>query len=282
MLELEIYINSLDCAISYEIYKNRKGREIHVPNKDLMIAQKAICKFLNQESFSKYSTGFLPSSSIVKNAQYHKESSLIINLDIKKFFQSTNREIVYKTFLQLGYSKDLQDKLVKWCMLEDQLPTGAPTSPVISNLVLKSFDEVIGSDFKALDIRYSRYADDITISGDKMLDPMVLINYVKSQLPSNYILNKRKQRIYRYKKVINGLVVHKDKLSLGRRTKEELRNRYYSIGRSGISSLDQKDEGYLSYIHSFNIELETKLRDSFSKGREKFLRENLDGRKNIS
>ena len=50
------------------------------------------------------------------------------------------------------------------CYYDEGLPQGAPSSPAISNLILRDFDRTVGSWCAQRDIAYTRYCDDLTFS----------------------------------------------------------------------------------------------------------------------
>ena len=70
--------------------------------------------------------------------------------------------------------------LTKLCCLEDCLPQGAPTSPMLSNIIMKEFDNVVAKYTGNKKIRYTRYADDMTFSGD--FNPGQIISFIKKEL----------------------------------------------------------------------------------------------------
>ena len=66
------------------------------------------------------------------------------------------------------------------CTLNYSLPQGAPTSPILSNIVMLNFDNEIEKIVLEKRIRYTRYADDMTFSGDFL--EKEIIKYVKENL----------------------------------------------------------------------------------------------------
>lgn len=69
-------------------------------------------------------------------------------------------------FKGLGYFESVAMFLANLCCYKTQLPQGAPTSPYLSNLRFRKIDDLISSYTKEFNIRYTRYADDMTFSGD--------------------------------------------------------------------------------------------------------------------
>lgn len=92
----------------------------------------------------------------------------------------------------MGYEKDVVVMLTNLCCLDGCLPQGAPTSPMLSNILLKDFDNTVAKFTKEKKIRYTRYADDMTFSGD--FNAGEVISFVKSKLYELGLrLNEEKQ-----------------------------------------------------------------------------------------
>ena len=86
---------------------------------------------------------------------------------------------------------------------------GAPTSPAISNLVLKPCDVAISKVSKKLNVEYSRYADDLTFSGYE--SPLRLLPFVRDVIGRLGLrLDENKTQIYRKgrRQIVTGLVVN--------------------------------------------------------------------------
>ena len=79
------------------------------------------------------------------------------------------------------------------CYRNESLPRGAPTSPVISNIIMRDFDRTVGNWCRERKIAYTCYCDDMTFSGD--FDEKELVAFVKAELLAmGFILNERKSR----------------------------------------------------------------------------------------
>ena len=146
----------------------RRGRfrTVYKANQRLAIIHKNLPTWLSEHvSFPECVQGFVQRRSIVSNATVHLNQPRLLHADIKGFFDSIHIDQVMPEFLALGASPDVADVLAKVCTLNGRLPQGSSVSPLLANLVCKDLD----SDFRRLadanGCRYSRYADDITISG---------------------------------------------------------------------------------------------------------------------
>ena len=114
-------------------------------------------------SVSEYATAYCKNSSLLKNAEPHIGQQRVLKLDVSGFFDSIDFGKVYGVMCELGFSKPATTLLTNICTYNSILPQGAPTSPQISNLVMKRFDERIGKWCGERGINYTRYCDDFLI-----------------------------------------------------------------------------------------------------------------------
>jgi RNA-directed DNA polymerase len=109
--------------------------------------------------------GFREGYSIVTNASMHCGQAELVTADIHDFFGSITTRDVQALFEKLGTSFHVAIMLARICTLNNSLPQGGRASPSIANLVALSLDETIIKSFP--DVKYSRYVDDLTFSGNK-------------------------------------------------------------------------------------------------------------------
>ena len=121
---------------------------------------------LSEEKVSKYAKAYCPGRRIRDNAFAHVGAETILELDIKDFFENITYIMVYQcVFSGEYYPPAVRTLLTQLCCYRDYLPQGAPTSPMISNLVMFSFDQYMGKWCEEREICYTRYCDDMTFSG---------------------------------------------------------------------------------------------------------------------
>lgn len=151
----------------FNLPKRRGGsRAISVPTPYLAHAQRWILdNILDTIPISPAATGFRNGSSISKNADAHRVHEQLLKMDVRDFFGSITRADVERLFLSLGYTPKVSYSLSRICTLFGRLPQGAPTSPALSNIFMREFDKVCVEHFSAKSMAYTRYADDISISG---------------------------------------------------------------------------------------------------------------------
>ncbi|MGX7200601.1 reverse transcriptase family protein [Enterococcus nangangensis] len=236
-----LYKVSNDSKLFYRKFlikkKNGKKRSIHEPFPNLKVVQNWI---LNNLLYciepSQFAKAYIPNVSIRDNVRFHKGQKQVLKLDITNFFESISEKYVYKIFKKVGYTDALSVMLSKLCTLKGSLPQGASTSSYISNLVLNDFDRAISSYCLERKIRYTRYADDLTFSGN--FDSKSLINIVSFKLKSlGLSLNKEKTRLLKQNQsqMVTGIVVN-EKIQVSQKYRKKIRLEMYYIKKYGLYS----------------------------------------------
>ena len=151
---------------TFTIRKGKKKRTIHAPKVALKVIQKWLGYHLSEAlSFDKNVYGFVPGRSAMDAANIHTNARWVYSVDIEDFFSTTTKEVVNESLKTVGYSFEAADLIASLCCYKNTLAQGAPSSPVISNLVLKELDLKLNTIANNNKIRFTRYADDIVFSG---------------------------------------------------------------------------------------------------------------------
>lgn len=110
------------------------------------------------------------------NARIHRRQEWLLRIDLENFFPSINFGRVLGVFQNypFDYPHDVAVMLAQLCCHRNQIPQGAPTSPVISNLICRGLDKELAALAKVERCYYSRYADDICFSTDRKTFPSLL------------------------------------------------------------------------------------------------------------
>ncbi len=146
--------------------KDGTPRILRAPANKLKTIQRAVLdKILIAAPLSKCAYGFGPGKGIIENARLHAQSQYLLNVDIKDFFPSVHFSRVQNVFTALGAVKEMTPTLTRLTTFEHSLPQGAPTSPYLATLALSNLDRRLTRLCKSNRLIYSRYFDDITISG---------------------------------------------------------------------------------------------------------------------
>lgn len=224
----------------YRVFKIKKSttgfRSISEPLPSLKEIQSWILEnILYQIPSSKFAKAYIPGVSLKQNLVFHRNQAQVLKLDIKDFFGNIRRPRIEAIFRHEGYSYNVSNMLSKLCTLHECLPQGAPTSAYLSNLVMRKFDESVSEICLNNEIRYSRYADDLTFSGEFNSD--FIIDLVKQELKELSLeLNVAKTRLMKQgqKQTVTGVVVN-SKLQVDRVKRKNIRQEIYYIKKSGLN-----------------------------------------------
>jgi RNA-directed DNA polymerase len=201
------------------------------------------------------------------NAAVHLGQRCVVKLDVKEFFPSVTHGTVYRMFHHdLGFGRAVASLLTRLTTVDGQVPQGAPTSTAVANLVLaQRIDDPVGAAAERSDLRYTRFVDDVTLSG---ANPRPLINFVGRTLSHLHLrMHRKKSRFYAKTKLkilgrgkrqeVTGLVVNGSKnLSLSRDRRDRVRAAIFSLSLAfddakrakAISSVRAR----IGYVRRFN------------------------------
>jgi RNA-directed DNA polymerase len=217
--------------------RNSKGlRHITTPEKKLLFLQRWINKnILQNVPVLDCCTAFVPGTSLATNGYIHKSSTMILKVDLLRFFDTITEKRVCGFFKYLGYHPNVAYDLAQlttvypterfWHSLtldeiqliggkikfdEAVLPQGAPTSPQLANCIATSLDKRLYRLSIYLNCRYSRYADDLAFSvgvGNGRLPSLKLVRSIVED--EGFFINERKTALLKrgMKQYITGLTV---------------------------------------------------------------------------
>lgn len=240
---------------TFKIRKRSGGRRlITAPYPSLLECQRWILKnILESIRVHRNAYGFIQNRSIVDNAKCHLNKKEMIKIDIEEFFPSFGIGKLIKFFMALGYARNVAFYLSSICSLNEKLPQGAATSPYLSNIFCLRMDKRISAFARNNSIKYTRYADDITFSGERV--PKKAISFVSHVLADEGLkINFKKTKILGEKdrKYVTGIDVTERNLRLKRTYKREIFQELYYIEKFGflshVSHTKLKNDAYLNSI----------------------------------
>jgi RNA-directed DNA polymerase len=166
--ELRYYLYKAKRYRRFSILKKGGGRRtIHCPANALKIIQRKLNQILQAVYRGRSPVhGFARNKSIRSNAERHLECTLLLNLDLADFFPSINFGRVKGMFEHKPYSLPSPAAMVlaQICCYAKELPAGAPTSPVVANMICAQMDFQLKTLALQYRCKYTRYADDISFS----------------------------------------------------------------------------------------------------------------------
>ena len=248
--------------------KNGGERIIHAPKKELKFLQKKLanvlweCYLESIESKSKgknfktpvLSHAFEKGKSIITNSQIHRNKKYILNIDLKNFFDSFNFGRVRGFFIKdrdFAVTPEIATVIAQIACYQDKLPQGAPSSPIITNLITRILDYRIVKIAKKYRFTYSRYADDMTFSTNRELNSnklragKELDNFLTELeeliISSGFEINPKKTRLSNnmQRQEVTGLVVNK-KINVKREYVKNTRAMAFQLYKDGAFEIDKK------------------------------------------
>lgn len=147
--------------------RNGDKRMISAPYEKLNNIQKKLAIVLSDAYKPKVCTyGFVEGKSHISNAEQHAQKRIILNIDLKDFFSQIHFGRVCGMLMAKPYclGREAAITIAQLACYKGRLPQGAPSSPVITNMVCRSLDTQMINLAKKYSCTYTRYADDITLS----------------------------------------------------------------------------------------------------------------------
>lgn len=202
---------------------------------------------------SDYAMGFAEGRSIVTNAQKHLGQNYVLNIDLKDFFPSIDQARVWKR-LQLEpfkFPKEVANVIAGLCCMKLQaegssaetryvLPQGAPTSPIITNMICDKLDRRLAGLAKRFGLHYTRYADDITFSSMHNVyqqDGPFWKELRRIITDQNFVINEAKTRLQKRgsRQDVTGIIIS-EKLNVTQKYVRDIRNILYIWERYGFNA----------------------------------------------
>ncbi|HEY0222382.1 MAG TPA: retron Ec67 family RNA-directed DNA polymerase/endonuclease [Lactovum miscens] len=261
---------------TFEIKKKSGGmRIIHAPNEELKFVQKRLANLLwitqkkvwrEHNSKSNISHAFEKEKSIMTNAKIHRNKRFVLNVDLEDFFSSFHFGRV-KGFFEKDNNfkvpKDVALIIAQLTCYRGALPQGAPSSPIITNLICKIMDLRLLKLAKKYKLDYSRYADDLTFSTNNSLflsqEKTFLKNLNKEIERAGFKLNNKKTRLQysSSRQEVTGLIVNK-KINVPREYYKNTRAMANSLYKNGEFMIDgvpgtiKQLEGRFAFINQLD------------------------------
>ncbi len=127
-----------------------------------MLRQVILPKF----AVSEFSHGGVRGRHIKSNVEQHIESRFVFTADISDFYPTITHKRVYRLFREgFACSPDVARICTKVCTYKHRLALGLITSPILADQVMRPIDARIGGLCRDAGLVYTRYVDDIAISG---------------------------------------------------------------------------------------------------------------------
>ncbi len=253
LFDIENVINNPQYK-TFQIPKKRGGyRLIQTPESQLMYIQSRLNFYLQNyyhlirpqgvHGFTINPNKKEKVCNIVENAKSHVQQKYVLNLDLKDFFPSIKAYRVKELFDSdyFRYNEQIATALSLLVTYDGKLPTGAPTSPVISNFICLEMDRELFSYCMQNEVRYSRYADDLTFSSNNTISRTQFTDLLAIIEKNQFELNVKKTRLKsnNRKQTVTGLVVN-EKVNIDRKMIKMVRAMLHDTLQKGISKAANK------------------------------------------
>lgn len=255
--------------------KSGKERIINSPSSGLKLILrcfKIIIEYLYTPNNSVM--GFTEGKSVADNARLHLNQYYVYNIDLSDFFHSFDRNRVKMGLWR--YLFDMQKEqeelaffLAALCThpievngkMKTVLPQGSPVSPILTNILCQNLDRRLRGFAKRFGVIYSRYADDITFSGNRnVFRDIEFQKELKRIIEEDQKLkiNPEKTRLQKdgYRKEVTGVLVNKN-LNVHRKYVKQIRMWIFYIEKYGMEKAEQlfrqdyiKDKGDIKFSNN--------------------------------
>ncbi|MDR1115932.1 MAG: reverse transcriptase family protein [Tannerella sp.] len=251
---LEKIINSPEYN-QYTIAKKRGGkRHIFEPQKPLKRIQKRLNYYLQACYLCikpEEVHGFVINPhylnktpcNIVANAEAHTGKKHLLNIDLKDFFPSIPARKIKKLFTSpvFHFNEQIATALTLLTTYEAKLPTGAPTSPVLSNFVCLELDADLRNFCQENQLQFTRYADDLTFSSNEFISNELILKI--KDLIRRHGFEPNEKKVYlksaHRKQTVTGLTVNK-KVNVDRKRLKKIRAMLHDSTKNGLKTATQR------------------------------------------
>ncbi|HEV7346866.1 reverse transcriptase family protein [Telluribacter sp.] len=241
----DLYTTTTKRYSSFAIPKRSGGsRTISAPDPELKVVQTLLSTCLARLYEPPAAVhGFIEGKSVVSNAELHLRKPFVLNIDLLDFFHSidSSRIMVVLQRQPFNFSERMAFHLTWLCCFKQRLPQGAPTSPVLSNIVCQRLDVLLQEFAVENNLTYTRYADDLSFSSS---------DEWKNEWPGQigaiiaeegFTVNAKKVRIQNsaQRQEVTGLTVN-EKTNVSREYIRLIRSMLYNWEKLGYTSAQER------------------------------------------
>jgi RNA-directed DNA polymerase len=250
----------------FEIPKGKSFRKIQAPKVALKIIQKWISVHI-QRQFAppNHVFGFVSGKSHIDAAKVHIGADWILSIDIKDFFQSTPRKLVFEALIHIGYGAVSANLIANLSCFGDFLSQGSPCSPVISNICFHHLDREMLALSLGHKIALSRYADDIVFSGKGSIPDEILSEITQIISTSPWKIAEEKTEFQQKPKrlKVHGLLIKDENVRLTKGYRNRIRALRHLLKSDKIAEERIKSAvGHINYANQVERAAKDTSRDA--------------------
>jgi RNA-directed DNA polymerase len=294
-MALDLTIESIEDVLNEPQYaefsipkKSGNKRIILKPGPELMYIQNRLNHLLQCYYYlirPKEAHGFVLSPDknempigIVSNALPHVGKRTVLNIDLHNFFSTISAKQIKQLFLSdtFSFNDNIASTMALLCTYKGKLPTGTPTSPVLSNFICLPLDKALQSFCVEQDLTYTRYADDMTFSTMRKIGIDTVLDLIGIIRDHGFRINEKKLRMKGKgrRQVVTGLTVN-EKVNPSKEMRKKVRAMRHDLETNGLESASKQ---HFKMSTRPSQELQEKFLNKLW-GYESFLKQVREGKK---
>ena len=279
----------------------RVPRLLEIPSRRLRVVQRLLLdRVLGLVPVHPAAHGFVPGRSALTGARQHVGQEVVLSFDLSAFFATVPAGRVYAIARSAGYPEPVAHFLTGLCttatpvaviarmprggtaehrsllrhhLAAGHLPQGAPTSAHLANLAAFRLDARLSGYAAAIGARYTRYADDLTLSGGRRVRGRAdVVGRAVARIVADegFRLNQSKTRVRHRgdRQSVTGIVVN-ERTGVGRAEYDRLKATLHNAVRSGpqsqnldgVASFREQLTGRVTWVEQVNPSRGQRLRD---------------------
>jgi retron-type reverse transcriptase len=265
--------------VTFAIPKRSGGKRlIMAPKRRLKAIQRKLLDLLVEKlPVSESAHAFRRGRSIRTGAEPHVGKKFVLKLDLKDFFPSVTAARVRGLLIAYGYSFPVATTLAVLMTEAERQPVevngeifqvpvgqrhcvqGAPTSPGICNAMLLRLDRRLSGFAKKHNLNFTRYADDLSFSGEMDRAQAGKFRSVVSRIVSEegFVINTEKTRLMGQgnRQTVTGVVVNQT-LGLSRQERRRLRAMVHQLHQKADAPAEHHAQlqGKIAYLAMLNLQ----------------------------
>lgn len=227
--------------VNYKVYniKNKNKptkRKIEEPKNLLKLFHRRFNALLQRIDVPDFVKAGRKGSCYVDNGKAHINGKYFFCSDVEKFFPSSRKQKVFQfLFYDLKMGNDIASLLTDILTFDNHLPTGAPSSQLLTYWAYKKTFNDIYEKAQSMDICMTLFVDDLTFSSSKSI-PTEFKRYVISRLKSEGLsVNKKKTKNYgrnQYKKTTGTVISPDNKILVPNKLQHKIFNLKHKVDKS--------------------------------------------------
>lgn len=217
----------------------KKPRHIDNPLYDLKSVQRGIARHILSGWRAPHGMfGAIPHRTLLQNAQVHAHRSTLVTIDIQRCFPSIDNRLVFAAVKRLVGATETAELITQLTTVNFHLPQGAPSSPLLANMVMQPAFEELRDRGKDIGVSVSSWIDDFAFSGCRARE-LIDIAYsafgklgLRISRPKIHIFRSHREAMELTKLILNR------RASLGRDRLTELRRAIFAASDAAVTEYE--------------------------------------------